>query len=203
MGKLTDSVMNKFTGRKMETIKLPKQAMLEMVESAFILPAAGDEQLNELDSLLSKSLVNVLVSTTRTMTSADEHMVLYVFQKPAGSIVRNDLWIHDVSADKYFELDKSKHIKDLFKEIRARISQEKASRALSATNHSRASAGDSRGTASPAGVVAVPRQESRQSPEQPAVRDVAAELTNLKALLDQGIITQEDFDAKKKQLLGL
>ena len=106
MGKLTDSVMNKLTGRKMETIKLPKQAMLEMVESAFILPAAGDEQLNELDSLLSKSLVNVLISTTRTMTSVDENMVLYVFQKPAGSIARNDLWIHDVSADKYFELDK-------------------------------------------------------------------------------------------------
>ncbi len=29
------------------------------------------------------------------------------------------------------------------------------------------------------------------------------ELTQLKQLLDQGIITQEDFDAKKKQLLGL
>ena len=29
------------------------------------------------------------------------------------------------------------------------------------------------------------------------------ELTKLKELLDQGIITQEEFDAKKKQLLGL
>jgi len=33
--------------------------------------------------------------------------------------------------------------------------------------------------------------------------DVNAELINLKQLLDSGVITQEDFDAKKKQLLGL
>ena len=32
--------------------------------------------------------------------------------------------------------------------------------------------------------------------------DVAAELRKYKALLDDGIITQEEFDAKKKQLLG-
>ena len=29
------------------------------------------------------------------------------------------------------------------------------------------------------------------------------ELKNLKELLDMGILTQEEFDAKKKQLLGL
>ena len=33
--------------------------------------------------------------------------------------------------------------------------------------------------------------------------DVTAQLTQLKALVDQGIVTQEEFDAKKKQLLGL
>jgi hypothetical protein len=33
--------------------------------------------------------------------------------------------------------------------------------------------------------------------------DVTTQLTQLKALLDQGIVTQEDYDAKKKQLLGL
>lgn len=33
--------------------------------------------------------------------------------------------------------------------------------------------------------------------------DLAAQLTQLKALVDQGILTQEEFDAKKKQLLGI
>lgn len=33
--------------------------------------------------------------------------------------------------------------------------------------------------------------------------DPYAEIANLKQLLDNGVITQEDFDAKKKQLLGL
>ena len=36
-----------------------------------------------------------------------------------------------------------------------------------------------------------------------SVNDPYAELTKLKGLLDNGIITEEDFNAKKKQLLGL
>ncbi len=33
--------------------------------------------------------------------------------------------------------------------------------------------------------------------------DMTTQLTQLKGLLDQGVLTQEEFDAKKKQLLGL
>ena len=36
-----------------------------------------------------------------------------------------------------------------------------------------------------------------------APKDSLDELVKLKSLLDAGIITQEEFDAKKKQLLGL
>lgn len=35
------------------------------------------------------------------------------------------------------------------------------------------------------------------------VDDTSAELQKLKNLLDQGLITVEDYDAKKKQLLGI
>lgn len=35
------------------------------------------------------------------------------------------------------------------------------------------------------------------------VLGTAEELKNYKELLDSGVITQEEFDAKKKQLLGL
>lgn len=35
------------------------------------------------------------------------------------------------------------------------------------------------------------------------VHSVADELLKWKGLLDQGVITQEEFDAKKKELLGL
>lgn len=38
---------------------------------------------------------------------------------------------------------------------------------------------------------------------QNAAPDVAAELQKFKALMDQGIITEEEFTAKKRQLLGL
>lgn len=34
-------------------------------------------------------------------------------------------------------------------------------------------------------------------------KNSATELTNLKKLLDKGVITQEEFDKKKKDILGL
>lgn len=37
----------------------------------------------------------------------------------------------------------------------------------------------------------------------PAQQDVYVELEKLGQLKDQGILTQEEFDAKKKQILGL
>jgi hypothetical protein len=45
----------------------------------------------------------------------------------------------------------------------------------------------------------------RTSTSQPEVKQIssAEELLKFKKLLDDGIITQEEFDAKKKQLLGL
>ena len=40
-------------------------------------------------------------------------------------------------------------------------------------------------------------------PAQPKSTDVVQQLRDFKDLLDSGVITQEEFDAKKKQLLGL
>ncbi len=40
-------------------------------------------------------------------------------------------------------------------------------------------------------------------PPAPAAPDYAAELSQLAQLRDQGVITAEDFDAKKRQLLGI
>lgn len=42
-----------------------------------------------------------------------------------------------------------------------------------------------------------------QQPVQQAPKDNLSELRELKALLDEGIITQDDFEAKKKQILGI
>lgn len=39
--------------------------------------------------------------------------------------------------------------------------------------------------------------------QQPAATSAADEIVKFKGLLDQGIITQEEFDSKKKQLLGI
>lgn len=52
-----------------------------------------------------------------------------------------------------------------------------------------------------AGAPVAPPQPA--APAAPAEPDVAAELTKFAALRDQGIITADDFEAKKRQLLGL
>jgi hypothetical protein len=50
----------------------------------------------------------------------------------------------------------------------------------------------------------LPPSEAEQPDEKAsATDDVTEQLRKLAALRDEGIITAEDFDAKKKQLLGL
>lgn len=48
-----------------------------------------------------------------------------------------------------------------------------------------------------------PGEPAPQSAAQTSDEDPYAELTKLSGLKDQGIISQEEFDAKKKQLLGI
>jgi membrane protease subunit (stomatin/prohibitin family) len=44
---------------------------------------------------------------------------------------------------------------------------------------------------------------AQQAPAQPAEPDYAAELEKLAQLKNQGIISDEEFEAKKKQILGI
>jgi hypothetical protein len=49
-----------------------------------------------------------------------------------------------------------------------------------------------------------PAEQAPAAPAAPAAApDYAAELEQLAQLRDQGVITAEDFEAKKKQLLGI
>lgn len=41
------------------------------------------------------------------------------------------------------------------------------------------------------------------APQADMNQDVVKQLTDLKGLLDAGVLTQDEFDAKKKQILGL
>lgn len=53
-----------------------------------------------------------------------------------------------------------------------------------------------------------PPQQAQQEAQQPAASagggdDLATKLAQLKSLFDQGLITQEDYDAAKAKALGL
>jgi hypothetical protein len=59
-----------------------------------------------------------------------------------------------------------------------------------------------------AGAAMSKRNSNNNQPEpqedQPAAgNDMTAQLEELQKLKDQGILTQEEFDAKKKQILGI
>lgn len=49
----------------------------------------------------------------------------------------------------------------------------------------------------------MPQQNYSVPPQTQQYDSIAEQLRQLQNLQDQGLITQEDFDAKKKQLLGL
>lgn len=57
------------------------------------------------------------------------------------------------------------------------------------------------GRVAPAAPAAAPAPAPAAAPT--SVSEAADDLLKLKELLDAGILTQEEFDAKKKQLLGL
>jgi hypothetical protein len=48
-----------------------------------------------------------------------------------------------------------------------------------------------------------PTPAPAETPQAGLSPDVTKQLTDLKGLLDNGILTQEEFDAKKTQILGL
>ena len=50
---------------------------------------------------------------------------------------------------------------------------------------------------------AAEQQYAAQTPAAPAPDDTVQQLEQLAQLKDQGILTQEEFDAKKKQILGI
>ena len=45
--------------------------------------------------------------------------------------------------------------------------------------------------------------QQQAAPAAPAVPDDAAEIQKYAAMMGQGLITQEEFEAKKKQILGI
>ena len=47
------------------------------------------------------------------------------------------------------------------------------------------------------------KKEETVSPQETLIKDPIEEVKKLKELLDMGILTQEEFDKKKKELLNL
>lgn len=99
--KLGDKILNKITGRKMETIDVSLDEIVEMLDKYFIQPAPKEEHKIILKTIKGSWL------TYKTLESKDENYELSVFTHRHTGLFNlkdhNYMWIWDKSADKYYE----------------------------------------------------------------------------------------------------
>ncbi len=103
MGKtISDRILNKMTGRNMETVYISLEEMLRMLEEHYIQPASSHEQYQEIYKTVKGSWL-----FAKTLQSEDGNYELYVRRYVRVGIFNlkdhNYMWIHDKNADKYFE----------------------------------------------------------------------------------------------------
>lgn len=128
MTKLTDALLSKVAGKKIETIKIPNNVLVDMIDRLFIVPAPDDNALEQIEKVCSEYLTNVVPGADYKLESFDKRHALLIHVGVANSIASNYVWVHDMQTNQYFEMEKSKHLKTLMEEIEARIKNEKLSR---------------------------------------------------------------------------
>ncbi|MGO9498177.1 MAG: SHOCT domain-containing protein [Solirubrobacteraceae bacterium] len=74
---------------------------------------------------------------------------------------------------------------------------------MGAASAQRSQAAAQQTTAAPQQAAAAPQEAPAAAPAAPAQPDEVAELQKYAALKEQGVITEEEFAAKKKQILGI
>ena len=95
-------ILNKLTGRQMETIYVSCDEMVEMVNRNYIVPAATEEEFDAVVKTIKGGWLK-----SKTLESKDEKYELYVSRHNNVGLLNakdhNWLWIHDKEADKYYE----------------------------------------------------------------------------------------------------
>lgn len=102
MGKtVTDRILNRVTGRNMETIYVSLEEIVKMLDKHFIRPATKAEYPAILKAVKGSWL------TRRVLESKDGNYELQVYTHKHAGIFnmkdRNYMWIWDKGADKYYE----------------------------------------------------------------------------------------------------
>lgn len=95
-------ILNKLTGRQMETIYVSCDEMVEMVNEHYIMPATSEEEYHAVWKTIKGGWLK-----TKQLDSKDGKYEMYVSRHNNVGILNakdhNWLWVHDKEADKYYE----------------------------------------------------------------------------------------------------
>lgn len=104
MGRKTNKhkILNKLTGRQMETVYVSLDEMVEMINKYYIIPAVSEEDYRAIWKTVKGGWIKHL-----RLVSKDEKYELYVSRHNNVGILNakdhNWMWIHDKEVDKYYE----------------------------------------------------------------------------------------------------
>lgn len=99
---IRDKIINKMTGRKIETVPMTLEQITELLKKHYISQAASDEDYTAIIKTVKGSMIG-----DKNLTSKDGR---YEIRCSTGRNVglfnlkqHNLLWIHDIETDKYYE----------------------------------------------------------------------------------------------------
>lgn len=119
----SDKIINKLSGRNIETVPVTLEQIIELLNKVFIVPSSTDEDYNAIMKTVKGSIF-----LSRNLTSKDGRYELHRATATGGillSLRRNTIWIHDTETDKFFEY-KAYSFKKLKKSVNGLIASKKA-----------------------------------------------------------------------------
>ena len=122
--KFSDKVLNKISGRNIETIPMTLEQMVALLNKLYISQASTQTEYDEIIKTLKGSLWR-----DKTLLSKDGKFEINCSTGNAGGIFnwnhKNDIWIHEKETDKFYEYH-AHSFKKLRKMVQERISARKA-----------------------------------------------------------------------------
>ena len=116
-------ILNKITGRNMETIYVSREEMVDMINNYYIVPANSDEDYNAIWKTIKGNWLK-----TKKLVSKDEKYEICVSRHNNVGIFNakdyNWMWMHDKEADKYYEY-RALFYGGFKREIKVKITEEK------------------------------------------------------------------------------
>ncbi len=122
--KFSDKVINKITGKNIETVPMTLEQMVELLDKLYISQASTQVEYENIMKTVKGSIWG-----DKTLLSKDGRYEIYCDTARAVSILnwnhKNIIWIHEIETDKYYEYY-ARSFKKLRKKIQETISNAKA-----------------------------------------------------------------------------